>query len=64
MTTSEVFDALMFARLDSEASKYVHAADRDDSRRWLVPGASGGPLREVVAEGADLFDALTGQLVP
>lgn len=63
MSTCEVFDALMFARLDAEASRYIHDADRDDSRRWLVPGRSGGPLREIVIDGADLYDAQTGQLV-
>jgi len=63
-STAEMFDDMMFARLESEASKFVHAADPQDVRRWLVPGLTGGPLLEVVIEDGELYDAITGRPVP
>lgn len=54
-TTVEVFDALMAAGLDREASRFTHAADRADSRRWLIPGVEGGRLAEVVQHDGDWY---------
>ncbi|GAB6858891.1 hypothetical protein [Microbacterium xylanilyticum] len=64
LTSSELFSDCMFAGLDAEASKHIHATDPEDARLWLVPGLSGGPLVEVELYDGELFDVITGRRIP
>lgn len=53
-TSAELFRACMFAGLDREAGRFVHVTDRENSRRWLIPGSDGGRVVECDAAGMPL----------
>jgi hypothetical protein len=49
-----MFKACLAVGLDREANRFTFAVDRQQSRRWLVPGSEGGPVVECDAEGMPL----------
>ncbi|WP_460003802.1 hypothetical protein [Microbacterium xylanilyticum] len=64
LTSAELLGDCMAAGLTAEATKHVHATDPADTRIWLIPGLTGGPLVEVYVDDGELYDVTTGRRIP
>ncbi|GAA4351171.1 hypothetical protein GCM10023087_18290 [Microbacterium rhizosphaerae] len=67
LDTGEMFDAL-YAIRDNHADRFTFAADREQTRQWLIPGANGGRVVEVEIRngpfGRNAYLAGTDQIAP